>query len=116
MNQNQSKQNQTIQNPETQISKTPQMNERDFTNDLLSTEKHITDSYSTFLNEASHEALYQDMLSIYTEAQNEQRNLFNLMFQKGWYKLEPADTQQLQQKYQQFQGYSNQFPYGGQLQ
>jgi len=107
-------QNQTIQNQESQIQKTPKMNERDFTNDLLSTEKYMTDSYSTFLNEASHEALYQDILTIFTETQNEQRQLFNLMFQKGWYKLEPAEQQQLQQKYQQFQGYSNQFPYGGQ--
>ena len=28
------------------------------------------------------------------------------MFQKGWYKLEPADQQQLQQKHQQFQNYT----------
>jgi spore coat protein CotF len=109
---NQNSQNQTIQNPETQIQKTSQMNERDFTNDLLATEKYMTDSYSTYLNEASHQALYQDILSIFTETQNEQRNLYNLMFQKGWYKLEPADGQKLQQKHQQFQGYTNQFPYG----
>ena len=41
------------------------MNERDFTNDLLSTEKYMTDSYSTFLNEASHQALYQDVLDYF---------------------------------------------------
>jgi len=111
---NQNMQSQSIQNPESQIPKTPQMNERDFTNDLLSMEKYITDSYCTFLNEASHEALYQDILTIFTEAQNEQRRMYNLMFQKGWYKLEPADAQQLQQKHQQFQGYTNQLPYGGQ--
>jgi spore coat protein CotF len=109
---NQNMQNQAIHNPETPIQKTPQMNERDFTNDLLSTEKYMTESYCTYLNEASHDALYQDILSIFTETQNEQRTLFNLMFQKGWYKLEPENGQKLQQKYQQFQGYSNQFPYG----
>ena len=53
-------------------------------------------------------------LSIFTEAQNEQRELYNLMFRKGWYALEAADGQQLQQKHQQFQGYTNQLPYGGQ--
>ena len=113
-NQNQGMQNQTIQNPESPVQKTPKMNERDFTNDLLSTEKYMTDSYSTFLNEASHQALYQDVLNIFTETQNEQRQLYNIMFQKGWYKLEPAEQQKLQQKYQQFQGYTNQFPYSGQ--
>ena len=109
---NQNSQNQAIHNPETQIPKTPQMNDRDFLNDLLATEKYITNSYSTYLNEASHDALYQDILTVFTEAQNEQRSLFNLMFKKGWYKLEPAEDQKLQQKYQQFQGYSSQFPYG----
>ena len=38
------------------------MNIRDFANDLLATEKHITDAYSTYLNEASNQALYQEFL------------------------------------------------------
>ncbi|GCD81289.1 spore coat protein [Parageobacillus thermoglucosidasius] len=105
MNQNQ------VQNPETQVPKTPQMNDRDFLNDMLATEKYMTSSYSVFLHEASHQQLYQDMLNIFTETQNCQRELYNLMFQKGWYKLETADPQKLQQSYQQFQGYTSQFPY-----
>ena len=103
---------QPIQNQEAQVPKTPQMNDRDFTNDMLSTEKYMTDSYSTALNEASNEPLYKDLLSIFTETQNMQRELYDLMFQKGWYKLEAAEQQKLQQSYQQFKGYSNQFPYG----
>lgn len=103
---------QSIQNPEAQVPKTPQMNDRDFTNDMLATEKYLTDSYSTALNEASNEPLYQDLLSIFSETQNMQRELYDLMFQKGWYKLEAVDQQKLQQSYQQFKGYSNQFPYG----
>ncbi|UTI42339.1 spore coat protein [Niallia sp. RD1] len=103
---------QPIQNPKAQVPKTPQMNDRDYTNDLLSTEKYMTDSYSTALNEASNEPLYQDLLAIFTETQNMQRELYDLMFQKGWYKLEAAEQQKLQQSYQQFKGYSNQFPYG----
>ncbi|MCQ6275629.1 spore coat protein [Bacillus sp. V3B] len=91
------------------------MNDRDFSNDLLTTEKYMTDSYNSALNEASHEALYQDILAIFTETQNEQRQLYNLMFQKGWYKLEQEEQQKLQQKYQQFQNYTTtQFPYSGQ--
>jgi len=104
--------NQSVQNPESQVPKTPQMNDRDFINDLLANEKYMTDSYSTALNEASNDVLYQDLLSIFTETQNMQRELYNFMFQHGWYKLESADTSKLQQSYQQFKGYSNQFPYG----
>lgn len=104
-----------IQNPSTQVPKTPQMNERDFINDVLATEKYMTASYSTALNEASHESLYQDVLQIFNETQNCQRELFNLMFKKGWYGFEAADPQKLQQSHQQFQGYSNQFPYNNQM-
>jgi spore coat protein CotF len=112
MNQNQQK----IKNPETQVPKTPQMNERDFINDLLTTEKYMTTSYSMSLHEASHQGLYNDLLGIFNETQQCQRNLYDLMFRKGWYAFEPADQQKLQQTYQQFQGYTNQFPYGTNIQ
>jgi spore coat protein CotF len=105
-----------IQNPQTQTPKTSQMNDRDFLNDVLTTEKYMTSSYSTFLHEASHQQLYQDMLNIFTETQNCQRELYNLMFKKGWYKIEAADRQKLQQSYQQFQGYASQFPYNNMMQ
>jgi hypothetical protein len=36
------------------------------------------------------------------------------MFQNGWYTLEAAEQQKLSQAYQQFQGYSSQFPYTSQ--
>ncbi|MDL4839920.1 spore coat protein [Aquibacillus rhizosphaerae] len=103
-------QNQKIQNPETQVPKTPQMNDRDFVNDMLTTEKYITDAYSTALNEASNQAIYQDVASIFQETQNCQRDLYNLMFKNGWYSLEKAEQQKIQQAYQQFSGYTNQFP------
>ncbi|MCR2823097.1 spore coat protein [Lederbergia panacisoli] len=105
-----------IQNPATQVPKTPQMNDRDFLNDMLSTEKYMTQAYTTALHEASHQHLYDDLLSIFTETQQMQRDIFNLMFQKGWYKMEVQDTQKIQQSYQQHTGYTNQFPYSGHIQ
>lgn len=99
-----------VQNPETQVPKTPEMNDRDFTNDMLSSEKYMTQSYSTALNEASNQALYQDLLAIFNETQNMQRTLYNLMFKNGWYSLEQADQAQIQQANQQYGGYTNQFP------
>ncbi|WP_066174997.1 spore coat protein [Bacillus marinisedimentorum] len=114
MNQNQNSQSQNqgkIQNPETSVPETPQMNDRDFANDLLATEKYMTASYSTALNEASHQELYNDLAMIFKETQDCERDFFNLMFQKGWYSFDAAQGQQLQQTYQQFSGYKNQFPY-----
>jgi spore coat protein CotF len=103
-----------IQNPAVQIQKTPEMNDRDFTNDMLATEKYMTWAYSTALNEVSHSSLYQDILAVFNETHDAQRELFELMFRKGWYGFEAANQQKLQQSYNQFQGYSNQFPYGNQ--
>lgn len=88
------------------------MNDRDFANDMLATEKYMTDSYSTALNEASHQDLYQDLSSIFNETQQCQRTLYTLMFQKGWYKLEAEQAQKIQQSHQQFTNYTTtQFPY-----
>ena len=103
---------QKIQNPKTQVPKNAQMNDRDMLNDMLATEKYMTDAYSTALNEMSHERLYQDLAMIFNETQQCQRDLFNLMFKKGWYKMDAASGQQLQQSYQQFSSYmTTQFPY-----
>ncbi len=107
-------QNTKIQNPKTQIPTSPQMSDRDFINDILSTEKYLTGSYSTAMNEASYQNLYQDIQQIFNETQDCQRNLFNLMFKKGWYSFEAADQQKLSQAYQQFSGYNNQLPYTNQ--
>ncbi|WP_163536907.1 spore coat protein [Gracilibacillus sp. YIM 98692] len=102
--------NQKVQNPETQLPKSKSMNDRDFLNDMLSTQKYLSQAYSTALNEASNQTLYQDILHIFEDTQNCQRELYNLMFKNGWYTLEQADPQSCQQSYQQFQQYKQQFP------
>jgi spore coat protein CotF len=107
-NQNQIANPQTGQLPKV---KGPEMNDRDFVNDGLSTCKYITDSLNIAIREASHDQLHNDMVQILQETHQSARDLFNLMFQKGWYKLEAEEQQKLTQAYQQFNGYSTQFPY-----
>lgn len=106
--QNQIANQQTGQLPQV---KGPEMNDRDFINDGLSTCKYLTDSLNSAVREASHTQLHGDFLQILTETQQSTRDLFNLMFQKGWYKLEAEEQQKIDQAYQQFNGYSSQFPY-----
>lgn len=91
--------------------KGPQMNDRDFVNDGLATCKYLTDSLNIAVREASHQQLHADLVQILTETHQSARDMYNLMFQKGWYKLEAEEQQKLQQAYQQFSGYSSQFPY-----
>ncbi|HET7627374.1 MAG TPA: spore coat protein [Bacillales bacterium] len=103
--------NNKIQNPVSQVPKTPQMNDRDFVNDMLLTEKYMTDGYSTALNEMSHEGLYQDIKTLFNETQDCQHQLFYLMFKKGWYSMAPAQSQHIQQDVQKFSNYAEQqFP------
>ena len=103
---------QKIKNSATKLQKNSQMNDRDFVNDILSTEKYLTDAYSIALNEASHQELYQDLITVFNETQQTQRDLFNLMFKNGWYSVEAADQEKLQQKHEQFSTYlEQQSPY-----
>lgn len=102
---------QKIQNPKTPVPETPQMNERDFLNDVLTTEKYFNSSYSIALNEMSHQSLYQSIAMIAQESEQMQRQLYDLMFKKGWYGFDQAEAASINQTYQQFSGYKNQFPY-----
>jgi spore coat protein CotF len=100
-----------IQNPETQVPKTPQMNDRDYLNDILLTEKYLGTSYVHALQEASHQELYHDIKTVFDATCDHQRDLFNLMFNKGWYKMESQDPQKIGQTVQQFGQYAQQqFP------
>jgi spore coat protein CotF len=99
--------------PSEPMQKGPQMNDRDFLNDVLATEKYLTDSLNIAVREASHDELHRDLLGTLNECHQAQREIFLLMFQKGHYKLEAEDQQKLNQTYQQFSNYSNQFPYSG---
>ena len=91
--------------------KGPQMNDRDMINEALSGLKHLTDSYNVFVKEASHQVLHRDIMNILLETHSQSRELYNLMFKKGWYSLEPEQPQKLQQTFQQFLNYQTQFPY-----
>lgn len=94
--------------------KGPQMNDRDRINDVLATEKQMILTNSIAAWEASHDQLHQDILQIVQETHACHRDIYNTMFQLGWYRLEAAEQQQLNQTYQTFSNYSTQFPYGQQ--
>lgn len=102
-----------IQNPQPAQPKGPQMNDRDMINDTLSDLKHLTGNLNIFSLEASHQALHRDVMNMLIETHSQTRDIYNLMFKKGFYGLEAEQPQKLQQTRQQFTGYQNQFPYGG---
>lgn len=90
--------------------KGPEMNDRDYLNDILSTEKYLSNGFNTGLSEMQNPKLHQDVQNILNSVHQSQAQLFDLMFQKGWYKMEAAEQQQVSQAYTQFNNYKTQFP------
>ena len=102
-----------IKNPEKGIVHSPEMNDRDYLNDILATEKYLTDGFNTFVREASHTDLHNDVKTILNETHDCTRNLFDLMFKDGFYSFQGASGQEIQQAQQKFSKYlAQQDPYG----
>ena len=115
--QNTGQQNQgAIKNPSVGVPKVkgPEINDRDILNDVLATQKYLTDNFNVFAREASHDQLHQTTMDILNETHQTAREAYNLMFKKGWYKLNSASRQSLDQTQQQFSNYQTQFPYQNQ--
>lgn len=91
--------------------KGPELNDRDRVNDILAMEKYLTDSFNISAREASHPNLHEDILTVLNETHQCQYAMYELMFQKGHYKLEAEEQTKLDQAYKQFDNYSTQFPY-----
>lgn len=90
--------------------KGPEMNDRDFINDILSMEKYLANGYCTGLAEMQNPKLHQEVQQLLINTHNNQWAAFNLMFQKGWYKMKAADSAEVSQAKQQFANYKTQFP------
>ncbi len=90
--------------------KGPEMNDRDFVNDMLSFEKYLTVGYTVGLNEMQNPKLHQQIQNILNDVHRSQFDLFNLMFENGWYKMNEADTQEIGKTHNQFSNYKTQFP------
>lgn len=74
------------------------MNDRDYLNQILEIEKNMGVNLTIALNEASNKKMYNDILSLFKDVKEAQRDLYNLMFKKGWYSLEKAESQKVNEK------------------
>ena len=78
------------------------MNDIDYLTDILETVKNMVNNYSYVLNEVSNEALYNIYQSVFIETSLMQRELFQLMFKKGWYCLEEAEQTKIDESYKKY--------------
>ncbi len=92
----------TIKNQKVETPCTTEMNDKDYLNDILETEKNLGVNLAIALNEASNDALYKDLIEICKEIHDTQRMVFKEAFKNGWYVLEEAEDKKIKQKYDEF--------------
>lgn len=92
--------NNEIKNPKTEVSKGISLNDKDYMNSLLSTLKEMEKNYIVAMIEASCENLYQEYKNMFENYASLQRKVYELMFKKGWYVLEKAETNKVNSKFQ----------------
>lgn len=92
--------NNQIKNPKVEVSSGVALNDKDYMNSLLSCLKEMVKNYAVSLTEASNEVLYEEYKTMFDHYSALQREVYELMFRKGWYVLEKAEQQKIDSKYQ----------------
>lgn len=92
--------NNEIKNPKVEVPTGINLNDKDYANQLLSCLKEMVKNYAVSLTEASNENLYNEYKNMFDNYINLQREVFEILFRKGWYILEKAENQKINQKYQ----------------
>ena len=87
-----------IENKEVEVPKGMELNEKDYLNSLLSSLKDMEKNYVIAMTEASSEHLYKAHLDTFLKLSNLQREVYELMFRKGWYKLETIEDNKINEK------------------
>ena len=92
--------NNQISNPKVEVPTGIACNDKDYLNSLLSCLKEMSKNYVMAMTEASNESLFEKHKQVFLTLISLQREVYELMFRKGWYILEKADTQKINQKLQ----------------
>lgn len=92
--------NNKICNVKTEVPDGISLNDKDYINYLLSCLKEMEKNYVVAMTEASSEKLYQIHKESFLNLTSMQREVYELIFRKGWYCLEKIDGQTIAEKYQ----------------
>lgn len=92
--------NNQISNPKVEVPTGIACNDKDYLNSLLSCLKEMSKNYVMAMTEASNESLFEKHKQVFLTLISLQREVYELMFRKGWYLLEKSDTQKINQKLQ----------------
>lgn len=91
--------NNKICNPNTEVPNGTKLNDKDYLNSTLSLLKDMEKNYVMVLTEVSNEYLFSKYNNMFDNIKNLQRDVYELMFKKGWYILEKAEENKITEKY-----------------
>ncbi|HHU69724.1 MAG TPA: spore coat protein [Thermoanaerobacterales bacterium] len=77
------------------------LNDKDIANIMLNQHKHEAATLTNFILECSNEQMRRDAQNALMQVFNHQKQIFDIMNQRGWYKIQPADPQQLSRAQQE---------------
>ena len=75
--------------------------DREMMEDVLSSQKFVTEGYNTFANECASPAVMSELMNILNEEHQIQHEVFDEMVKRGWYQNEPAPQKKIDQCKQQ---------------
>ena len=92
--------NNQISNTKVEVPTGITLNEKDYITCLLTTLKEMSKNYVVAMTEASNESLFNVYRETLEKVSELQRDVYEIMFRKGWYILEKSDTNKINTKYQ----------------
>lgn len=72
-----------------------QFNDQDILQLALNESKHTAEAINTYILEAANEQLRKDYMNVLGDVYNQQKQIFDVMQQKGFYTVENATAQQV---------------------
>lgn len=84
-----------INNPQVNVLKTTQMNDKDYLNVLLEIEKNLSNNINLALNSASCNQIFNMEFIMFTEVQGIVRDLYEMIFDCGWTSLEQVKKEKI---------------------
>lgn len=91
--------NNQIKNEKIEVPTGMGLNDKDYLTCLNTTLKTLSKGYVVAMTEASNKSLYEVYKNIFLEISQLQRDVFEVMFRKGWYVLEAVDSNKINSKY-----------------
>ena len=91
--------NNQIANPKVEMPTGINLNDKDYITCLITTLKEMAKGYTIAMTEASCESLYNVYKDTFDSIISLQRDVYELMYRKGWYVLEKSEVMKINNKF-----------------